>query len=261
MDATFFSNIIKAKKEDYKKHSGDTLFHKTLLGNFPGAFPLPDYIDKTYKAINKFGFNDPNTMGMVSICRDEITDPLYGEVVRYWGKTFNCCSLAGFVTMGRTGLAAAMSHTPIENSKRRFVYYAMPHIAISVDGIIGDVMREGIDQHTIACGALALVTKELRSGKIILQTDNDDIEQSIIRQKILSNLKYGEIPSLVEITKLTGRIIQDDLEKLLQTLDPGIYEFGVFTGVEIHGPDETEWIYPFDSYVVQNGNKISLNLD
>jgi hypothetical protein len=76
------------------------------------------------------GFEDENTMGMAALCRDEITDSLLNEVIKYWGKTFNCCSLAGFVLMGKTGLAAATDHVPIFDGIRRFTFFAMPHIAM-----------------------------------------------------------------------------------------------------------------------------------
>jgi hypothetical protein len=260
MDQFFLKNQKKVTKEVYDHQIKNDQFYSVLQSNFPGSMPLPEYIKKTYEAVEKYGFNDPNTMGMISICRDEITDPVYAEVIATWGKTFNCCSLAGFITFGKTGLSAAKGHTPIENSIRRFVYYAMPHIAISEKGIIGEVMREGIENSTHACGALELIVNELKKGEIFLQTDPDDIEQSIVRQKILSNLKYGKIPDLVEITKLAKSIIQIDLDKLLNSLDSSIFYYSVFTGIEIHGPEETEWIYPSDSYVLNNGSKIELKI-
>jgi hypothetical protein len=260
MDQFILKTQISASPEVYEKHKNNSKFFSVLQDKFPGAISLPEYMQKTYKVIESYGFNDPNTMGMISICRDEITDPVYAEVVRYWGKTFNCCSLAGFITMGKTGLAAAKGHTPIENAKRRFVYYAMPHIAISENGTIGEVMREGIMDGTHACGALEIIVNELKKGEIHLETDQDDLEQSIVRHKILSNLQYGKVPDLVEITKIANSIIQKDLDELLITLDTSIFSFGVFTGIEIHGPQGTEWIYPTLSYGVIDGKKIDLKL-
>lgn len=260
MDIKDFRDISYPSPEEYEIQKKNSAFYNALQSNFPGSMSLPEYLNLTYKILVPHGFNDPNTMGMISICRDEITDPLYAGVVNLWGKTFNCCSLAGFITMGITGLAAAKGHTPIENKKRRFVYYAMPHIAISEHGVVGEVMREGIPDSTHACGALELIVNELKMGKINLQLDPDDIEQSIVRQKILSNLKYGDFPDLVEITKVANTIIRADLDRLLGTLDKNVYEYGVFTGVEIHGPKETEWIFPTNSYVSKNNNQIQVRI-
>lgn len=225
-------------------------FHQTLQKHFPGALPMTDYMAKTYQCLSAYDFSDENTMGMISICRDEIADSLFVEVMRYWGKTFNCCSLAGFMMMGKTGLAAAMDHTPISDNIRRFAFYAMPHIAISKDGEIGVIYRNGTQKISHACGALNSIVKELTTSSARLEMDMQDIEQTIIRQKLLSTLNYGDKPDLIEITKLAAQIISKDVEKLLNTLDPAIFKYTVMTGIQIHGPQDTHWIYPQDFYVV-----------
>jgi hypothetical protein len=244
--------------------SSNPVFYETLQTHFPGSLPMADYIKNTYKTLNSYGFNKGKTIGMVAICRDEITEVLIDEVIKYWGKTFNCCSLAGFVMMGKTGLAAATDHTPIVDGKRRFTFYALPHIAISRNGEIGKVYRDGIQKASHACGALEAIVKELQSGCVPLMTDMQDIEQSIIRQKILSAIKYGDRPDLVEITKLAGQIISQDVDKLLSVLDNSIFNYAVMTGIQIHGPLDTHWIYPQDFYVIDSdipGGKINLKQD
>jgi hypothetical protein len=225
-------------------------FHQTLSTHFPGALPMSKYMRKTFQSLSNYGFCDENTMGMIAICRDEIAEPLFIEVIRYWGKTFNCCSLAGFVMMGKTGLAAAIDHTPMFDGIRRFTFYAMPHIAISRHGDIGKVYRDGVQKASHACGALETVAKELALGQLKLEMDMQDIEQTIIRQKILSTLTYGDKPDLIKITKLACQIISNDVEKLLNTLDSSEFNYGVMTGIQIHGPLGTHWIYPQDFYVV-----------
>jgi monoamine oxidase len=225
-------------------------FYQTLQTHFPGALPMTDYMAKTYQCLSAYDFSDENTMGMISICRDEIADSLFVEVMRYWGKTFNCCSLAGFIMMGKTGLAAAMDHTPISENIRRFTFYAMPHIAISEAGEIGVIYRNGIQKISHACGALNAIVKELTTSCPRLEMDMQDIEQTIIRQKILSTLNYGDKPDLIEITKLAAQIISKDVEKLLNTLDRSVFKYAVMTGIQIHGPQDTHWIYPQDFYVV-----------
>ena len=225
-------------------------FHQTLQTHFPGVLSMSKYMRKTFQSLSTYGFCDENTMGMSAICRDEIAEPLFTEVIRYWGKTFNCCSLAGFVMMGKTGLAAAIDHTPMFEGIRRFTFYAMPHIAISRHGDIGRVYRDGVQKASHACGALESVVKELASGHLKLEMDMQDIEQTIIRQKILSTLTYGDKPNLIEITKLASEIISSDVENLLNTLDSSVFKYAVMTGIQIHGPLGTHWIYPQDFYVV-----------
>ncbi len=250
--------------QSYVNQSGETIpqmlngydpnvfpaFHQTLQTHFPGALPMRKYMRKTFQGLSAYGFSDENTMGMIAICRDEIAEPLFTEVIRYWGKTFNCCSLAGFVMMGKTGLAAATDHTPIVDNIRRFAFYAMPHVAISRHGDIGKVYRDGVQKVSHACGALESIANELASGHLKLEMDMQDIEQTIIRQKILSTLTYGDKPNLIEITKLASQIISNDVEKLLNTLDNSVFNYAVMTGIQIHGPLDTHWICPQDFYVV-----------
>ncbi|MGK7917994.1 MAG: hypothetical protein AB4038_21070 [Prochloraceae cyanobacterium] len=57
------------------------------------------------------------------------------------GKTFNHRSLAGFVTMGKTGLAAATARTPIFEELCCFTFYAVPHIALSRKGETSKIYR------------------------------------------------------------------------------------------------------------------------
>ncbi len=225
-------------------------FHEALHAHFPGAVPMNKYMRKTFQSLSAYDFSDENTMGMIAICRDEIAEALFIEVIRYWGKTFNCCSLAGFVMMGKTGLAAATDHTPIVDGIRRFTFYAMPHVAISRHGEIGKVYRDGVQKVSHACGALETVVHELACGHLKLEMDMQDIEQTIIRQKILSTITYGDKPNLIEITKLASRIISNDVENLLNTLDRSVFKYAVMTGIQIHGPLGAHWIYPQDFYVV-----------
>ena len=241
--------IAPKQQPDTRLPENMEVFHETLQKHFPGTLEMKDYMSKTSTCLNPYGFKHENTMGMVAICRDEITYPLYEEVVKYWGKTFNCSSLAGFVTMGTTGLGAATGHTPLVDGIGRFTFYAMPHIAISIDGVIGNVQREGREKVSHACGALDAIVGELNSGCLKMKTDMGDIEQSILRQKILSDLKYGEKLDLVGITKLACQIVSKDVEQLLSNLDKSKFKFAVMTGIQIHGPMDTNWIWPQDFYV------------
>ncbi|TAF49948.1 MAG: hypothetical protein EAZ61_13705 [Oscillatoriales cyanobacterium] len=252
MDFNYFDQLRDEVFQAINGYSPDSnpRFHETLQACFPGSLPMANYVQQTYKMLNSYGFDKGKTIGMVAICRDEITDTFTQEVIKYWGKTFNCCSLAGFLMMGRTGLAAATDHTPIVDGIRRFTFYAMPHIAISKDGEIGKVYRDGIQKASHACGALEAVVNELRSGCLQLVMDMQDVEQSIIRQKILSTIQYGDKPDLVEMTKLASQIINQDVDLLLNTLDSSIFHYAVMTGIQIHGPLDTHWIYPQQFYVV-----------
>lgn len=226
------------------------LFHQVLQAHFPGALPLEDYMQQTCRHLKQFGFDSQNALGIVAVCRDEIADPLLEAVIKYWGNSFDGRSLAGFVLMGRSGVATAITHTPIVDGIRRFVFYAMAHIAISKDGEIGTVYRDSIQQASHACGSLSTVLSELESGRLNLETDLDDIEQCSVRQKILSAIHYGDKLDLHGLTDLACRIISNDVKRLLSSVDSATFNYAVLTGILIHGPRDTQWIYPQNCYVV-----------
>ncbi|BAY22088.1 hypothetical protein NIES2100_18510 [Calothrix sp. NIES-2100] len=260
--AELWLNRVKESADVYSPES-NPIFYEVLQKHFPGALPMSTYIQMTYEALAAYGFDDKNTMGMTTLCRDEITEPFLAEVIRKWGESFNCSSLAGFVMMGKTALGAAVDYVPIVDDKRRFAFYAMPHIAISQDGEVGKVYRYGIQKVSHACSALEAIAKELLSGQIKLEIDMEDVEQTIVRQKILSTIYYGNKPDLLEITKLASQIVSRDIQKLLSNVDTEVFKYAVMTGIQIHGPMDTNWIYPQEFYVVGSdipGNKQHLTL-
>ena len=219
-------------------------FHEALQNLFPGAIPMETYFQKTTEALSPFGFIDDNTLGVVATCRDEIASPLEAEIVKHWGRTFSCRSLGGFLLLGRTGIKTGISHAPLENGRRRFVMYAMPHIALSDKGTVGVVMREGIEEASHACGSLDSVVSQLKTGRIDLHMDFEDLEQSCVRQKLLSNLHYGEKVDLQSMTHLAAKIILKDCERLLTNLArPSEFDFAFFIGIMIHGPNDQNWIW------------------
>ncbi len=247
--AEVWLNRTKDAVDPYHPES-NPIFYETLQKLFPGAIPMPAYLQTSYQALGGYGFNNENTMGMTTLCRDEITEPFLSEIIRQWGQSFNCSSLAGFVMMGKTAFAAAADHVPSVNGQRQFAFYAMPHIAISKDGEVGKVYRYGVSKVSHACGSLEAIAKELMSGKLKLEMDMQDVEQTIVRQKILSTINYGDKPNLVEITKLASQIVANELKKLLSDVDLSVFKYAVMTGIQIHGPMDTTWIYPQEFYVV-----------
>lgn len=219
-------------------------------------------MSKTYQILLNEGFNDDNTFACVSACRDEITKPLLDETDKVWGEVFNFSSLAGSLTLGKTGFAAASCHAPIVDGLERYVFIAMPHIAISKNGDIGVVYREGRTGASHACGALEAIVHEIEGGKLNLQLDMDDIEQSILKTKIIEKLNYGDKPDLIQITKIAHEIITEDLERIIEVAEKDPYDYAILTGIMIHGPNESNYVWPQNFYAVKaaDNKKIELSL-
>jgi hypothetical protein len=235
-------------------------FEDVLKKHFDRTYTEIDFIKKTYEALKQLGFNDDNTIAATCICRDEISQTLRSIIKHMWGEAFNLSSLAGMFFAGKTGLSAAMHHAPVENGKERYVFYALPHIAIDADGKLGVCRREGREGASTACGALAAFQKEMTGGKINLTMDNEDVEQSLIRMRLLREIQYGKVPDLLELTKVTQSAIQTDLENTIKkVVDTNKSDYAVITGIQIHGP-ESNYVWPAECYAVINGTKQEIKI-
>jgi hypothetical protein len=236
-------------------------FEVILSKYFDKVYTEVDFVKKTYNALKKFGFTDENSIASVCVCRDEISQYIRSIIKHTWGEAFNFSSLAGMFTAGKTGLKAAMHHAPRVDGKERYVYYVIPHIAINEEGKTGFCKRRGIKEDSSACGALCLFLDELRQGKLHITIDEEDIEESLIKRRLLKEIPYGHVPDLLELTKITRKVIQTDLEHVLEKIvDIKKSDYAIMTGIQIHGPD-SNYIWPAECYAVVNGIKQDIKLD
>ena len=266
-------------------------FGEMLRKYFDKIFTEVDFVKKTYNDLKKYGFNDENAIASVCICRDEISQSLRSIIKHVWGEAFNLSSLGGMFTAGKTGLLSAIHHAPRIDDRDRYVFYVIPHIAIDKDGKMGFCSRKGIKEST-ACGALSAFQKELSSsnppipndksplppftkgglGGItekgskgglkhhIHKIDQDDIEMSLIRNRLLREIPYGHIPDLLELTKITRKAIQTDLENVIKKIvDKSKSDYALITGIQIHAPDGN-YIWPAECYAFVNGIKKDITL-
>ena len=217
--------------------------------HFPGAMKEGDFVEKTRVDLGRLGFTADNAIACVALCRDELTSPLMDLIRQAWGESFNLSSLAGMFFAGRTGLEAALHHAPDVGGRHRYIFYAMPHIAVGKDGTLGACSRKGLERST-ACGALSAFLDELQAGKLNVVMDDDDIEQSILRMRLLREIPYGRLPDLLELTFLAQKVIQADLERAVGlVVDHGRSDHALITGVQVHAPDGN-YIHPLPGYAV-----------
>jgi len=235
-------------------------YEEFLQQFFPSFLPENVFVDKTYAALNRIGFNADNTIACVCLCRDEITQPLAFLVRQSWGESFNLSGLGGLFYAGKTALHAAMHHSPNPNQRERYVFFALPHIAIDEQGRIGVCKRAGRDGDSTACGALDAFRKELVAGNFSLTTDSQDVEQSLLRQRLTYKVLYSQPPSLLELTKIAQQTSQQDLENTLKTaVDLSHSDYGLISGIQIHGPEKNYvWLASF--YAIVNGKRNELGV-
>jgi len=230
---------------------------EVLQENFLGILKEVDYVHNTYSLLKQFGFTHENCIASVCVCRDEIAQTFRSHVKDTWGEAFDFSSLAGMFTAGKTGLKAAIHHAPRIDNRERYVFYVIPHIAIGDDGKSGFCKRKGITDSS-ACGALCLFLDELYTGKLHIKIDEEDIEESLLKRRLIKEITYGDIPSLLELTKIARKVIQEDLEHAIdKVVDTTKSDYVMLTGIQIHAPD-INYVWPAESYVVKDGEKREL---
>jgi hypothetical protein len=224
-------------------------FQNTLQKHFPGAYGLEEFVFQTKQTLIQKGFYPHvNTFACVGLCRDEITSPFEEEVEAMWGQAFICGSLGGMLFCGNTGFGAAHHHAP---ETGHFIYYCFTHIAIDHEGLIGSVYRtrSGMNEKTTACGALAAFTAEIAANKLNLDFDEDDIEISTLKKHIIRQTGLStdpaQAPDLLQVTMAAYETITADLERYAK-FDAEQFknrQYALFTGVQIHGPDGSDYCW------------------
>jgi len=248
------------RKRSLQKHGND---FKTVLGKlFPGAIEFKQYLQKLSKSLEKHGFTKKNTIPMVSVCRDEITRPFVDELDSVFRDSFDCTSLAGFVFCGKTGLSAGMAHAPQEEGVERYLFFCGPHIAISADGEVGGVYREGRAKMSHACGALLAFQEELESGIVSMDDDTQDVEQVLIKHHLIKYIKYGEVPSLQTLTYKAHDcifdLVNDTLKASLKENGKDTAHYAVCSYILVHGPNNSHYVWVGNANAVVNSQKIDL---
>ena len=95
--------------------------------------------------------------------------------------------------------------------------------------------------------------------KINIILDEEDIEESLLKRRLLREIPYGEIPDLLNLTKINLKVIKEDFENIIEKfIDTQKADYAFFSGIQVHGPDEN-YIVPDEAYVVINGKKQVLN--
>jgi hypothetical protein len=235
-------------------------YEDILAQFFPKVLPEDEFIQRTYAALNKLGFTAENTIASACVCRDEITQPLVIKIRDAWGEAFNLSSLGGMFFAGKTALSAGIHHAPNLQSPERYVYYALPHIAISAEGKIGICQRAGRDGDSTACGALHSFREEMCNGKLNLEINKEDLEQVLLKWRLLSEIPYGIVPDLLELTRIAQQVIQKDLEcALADIVNPTHSDYAMATGIQIHGPDGN-YVAPSAFFAIINGKQNELGV-
>ncbi|MEW6365804.1 MAG: hypothetical protein AB1714_14340 [Acidobacteriota bacterium] len=234
-------------------------FEDILRGSFGKVLTETSFVKRSYNTLKDHGFTDDNSIASVCVCRDEISQPIRSAIRSTWGEAFNLSSLGAMFTAGKTGLRAAMNHSPQVEGKERYIFYILPHIAIDEQGTAGSYRRRG-SRLSSACGALCQFLAELRERRVRILMDEEDVEESLLKRRLVREIPWGEIPELIPLTEIARRVSQSDLEHALyKVVDFATSDTAVLTGIQIHGP-ESNYVAPRESYLILNGQRQELRL-
>jgi hypothetical protein len=233
-------------------------FESTLRSLYPGAVTEAQFVEQSISALKPYGFTRETAIACVGVCRDEISQPFTTLVKAAWGEAFVFSSLAGMIFLGRTGFKAAEHHSPVLGGRERYIFFALPHIAIGPQGEPGLCVRTGRSEPSSACGALAAFQKELASGKVSTSLDPDDLEYSLLKQRLLPAIPWGAVPELPELTRRAYDAVLEDITRLASaTVNTAHADYAIFTGIQVHGSQAT-YIWPGHRMVVTNDWKRDL---
>ncbi len=237
-------------------------FNAIARTHFPGMIEERQFARRTLQVLQPLGFDADNSIACVGVCRDELCHSFEVAVVAEWGEAFNFSSLGGMLFLGTTGFAAAHAHAPVHGGKERYVYLSFTHIGIGDDGEQGFCMRPGRKAASVACGALVQLMDEMHSGKVNTQRSHDDLEQSLLKEDVLSRFDWGDKPDLIRITKVAREVAFDALERMVElTVDPKLADYAIFSGVQVHMPQVKNYIWPAACYAVVDGARIDLTIE
>lgn len=223
------------------------------------AVGVDDFMTWSEWALKRVGFRPVNALPLAALCRDELMGDVNEAIARTWGRPFQLGSLAGLPMLGRTGLQAALGHVPGEDGRHRFAAFVLPHIGIDADGRLGRVQRRGMYRASSACGALVGLRAQLLDGTVEVTLDPDDAEQSLLRQRLVRELRTDEVPSLLGLTDLTRQAAVADLRRfidLARANEP--VDVAYLSGIVVHLPDGNDVIANVHAHVEIESDTIPL---
>lgn len=131
---------------------------------YPQAVTTSDSVEALFDLLEtRFDLEPHQIMLADSVCSDDVNTIEYPAQAYEMLGPFKMGGLDGFPFTGLTGMAAFAGHVPDDGAV--FVFYA-PHIGISKDGVVGELLRIGQSRPSGCCGAAKGALANLVAGKI-----------------------------------------------------------------------------------------------
>lgn len=162
-----------------------------VKAHYPNAVRSSVFRNQAFAALEReLGLPLHKVLLATSICSDDIVWVSDAEgpakthrATRDLLGPFELGGLAGLPFTGITGMAAYAQHIP-DGGAGCIVYG--PHIGITDDGLLGQVVRPGQQAASSACGALVLAVQRLQTMPNDMPTiDEDDPQETLLQRRLL----------------------------------------------------------------------------
>lgn len=153
-----------------------------------------------------------------SVCSDDLNNIQYPPSAKDMLGPFNLGGLNGFPFTGRTGMGAFSHHSPDRGVM--LIFYG-PHIGISDNGVVGEIVRPGQTHLSTCCGAAQAALKKLEACEITERVPVEpDYQQQTIEQIFWRSrrriLDVKDKPLLVEATQVMYEAIHHQVDYLVR---------------------------------------------
>lgn len=100
----------------------------------------------------------------------------------------------------------------------------------------------------------------MASGRLDVGMDYEDVEQSLMRMRLIRDIPYGHVPDPLELTKIALSAIQEHLGKTISAIVEAVKnDYAVMTGIRVHCP-RGNYVWPALACAAVGGKRKSTKL-
>ena len=187
-----------------------------IRARYPDAISTNESVDRLLDlAQHRLGLAPRQITSADSICSDDLNSMEYPQRAFEMQGPFKMGGLNGFPFAGLTGMSAFAHHVPADGAV--FVFYA-PHIGVTREGGIGEILRPGQTVPSSCCGAAKAALGKLQRNEIKAGEISDlDYQQNTIEQILLAGReRILQAPEpMMEATEVMYEAIQQRIDALV----------------------------------------------
>ena len=195
--------------------SPKTAYIDVIRSRYADAITTNEGVDRLLDlAQHRFGLAPRQIASADSICSDDLNSIEYPQRAFQMQGPFKMGGLNGFPFTGLTGMTAFAHHAPSDGAV--FLFYA-PHIGITQEGGVGEILRPGQTAPSSCCGAAKAALGKLLKNEIKEREITDlDYQQNTIEQIFLAQRQRIVQASepMMEATEVMYDAIEERIDAL-----------------------------------------------